>query len=229
MFRYSLVLLLALGAGTARADSSAADLFQGLSRDFGAVPHGALLTYPFWLTNTTGGPVRIAGIRVSCGCMTAGAVQTELAPGQATAVVAQMDTRRFSGVRAVSIFVQFEQPRWEEVRLSVRANSRDDLLYLPETISFGQVKKGGTPEAGVQVSFMGGGEEQVVQAAAESKFVEVSCKELSREAGRVRYQVTARLRPGLPPGHWYTDVWLTTNSPTAPKLYVPLSVEVASP
>ena len=37
---------------------------------------------------------------------------------------------------------------------------------------------------------------------------------------------TAQVRPDTPPGRWFTDVWLTTNNPTLPRMRVPLTVEI---
>ena len=39
-----------------------------------------------------------------------------------------MDTTRFLGVKSVTIYVQFDQPNYQEVRLWVRANGRDDVM-----------------------------------------------------------------------------------------------------
>src|SRR5438105_14497908 len=108
MLRYSLVFLIGLcTAGTASAATWADSMCEELSKDFGSVPRGPTLTHPFHLTNKTQQTVRIAGVRVSCGCTSASPLQTELAPGQSTTVVAEMNTRKFTGLKAVTIFVQF--------------------------------------------------------------------------------------------------------------------------
>jgi hypothetical protein len=56
-----------------------------------------------------------------------------------------------------------------------------------------------------------------------------SVKVLSRGAGDTSYEVTAKLRKDTPAGKWYTDLWLTTNNPSMPKLRVPVTVEVEAP
>src|SRR5206468_7370265 len=83
-------------------------LFDDLGRDFGSVPRGPTLNHPFRLTNQTGQAVHIASVRVSCGCVSASAIKDELAPGQSTAIMANMDTLRFFGTRTVTIYVQFD-------------------------------------------------------------------------------------------------------------------------
>jgi hypothetical protein len=160
--------------------------------------------------------------------VSAAAIKDELAPGQSTAIMAQMDTMRFYGTRTVTVFVQFDRPRWEEVRLSVRANSRDDLMITPEAFAFGQVTHGNTPSATVDVSFLGNSQWQVIESRCESNYVKTSLKEIKRDGGEVRYQLTARLRSDTPIGKWYSDVWLTTNSPTSPRVRVTVTVEIGS-
>jgi hypothetical protein len=230
MLRYSAVLLAGLwAAGPAAAASWADGLFDELSKDFGSVPRGPTLTHQFRVTNTTQGPVHIAGVRVSCGCVTAAALNTWLQPGESTAVQARMDTTRFLGVKSVTIYVMFDRPALEEVRLWVQANARNDFSVTPDTLAFGQVKRGATPAAAVAVTFYGSGDTQVVDVRAESNYVRPELKEVRREGSLVGYELTTRLRPDTPVGKWYTDVWLLTNSAAIPQVRVPLTVDVESP
>ena len=143
MYRYTLLLVAVLGvAGQVHAQSKADGMFDELSRDFGSVPRGQIQMHPFRLVNNTKNPVHIASVRVSCGCVSARALQTYLQPGQETAIVAHMDTNRFVNSKTVTVFVTFDQPRFEEVRLWVQANSREDVTFAPDNIAFGQVKRG---------------------------------------------------------------------------------------
>src|SRR5205807_6290051 len=96
MLRHSLLGAVLLAVATPVYASSWADgMFDELSKDFGSVPHGTVAAHPFRLSNNTGSTVRISNVRVSCGCTSARALQTLLAPGQETVILAHMDTRRF--------------------------------------------------------------------------------------------------------------------------------------
>src|SRR5262245_11074618 len=96
MLRYGLVVALGLGlTGPASATPWADGMFDQLSRDFGSVPRGTIQTHAFRVVNKTGTPVHIANVRASCGCVTARALQHDLAPGQETSVYVTMDTGRF--------------------------------------------------------------------------------------------------------------------------------------
>jgi hypothetical protein len=229
MLRFGLVLLAGVcTAAPAPAASWAEGLFEELSKDFGSVPRGPTLTHSFRLKNSTDRTVRISGVRVSCGCVSAVALTNELAPGQSTAVQANMDTRRFTGVKSVTVYVQFDQPQWEEVRLWVQANARDDLSVQPEALSFGRARRGSVPTNSVTVSFVGNPQWAISDVEKESHYIETSLREVRRDAGEVSYQLTAQIRSDAPVGKWYSDVWLKTNDPGMPKIRVPLTVEIES-
>jgi hypothetical protein len=230
MSRYCLLAAVVLAAaGPAHAAGWADGLFDELNKDFGAVPHGTMAVHPFRVTNNTGGTVYISSARVSCGCTSTRVLQNSLAPGQETVVLAQMDTRRFFGTKSVTIYVQFSQPQFEEVRLTVQANSRDDLAFSPEGLNFGKVKRGLEATAEMSVSFLTGGQTQIADAKSDSNYVAPTLKEIRRDNGEVAYQLTAKIRPDIPVGKWYSDVWLKTDNPSMPRVRVPLTIEVESP
>ncbi len=231
MYRYLLILVVGLSvAGSAHADTWADGMFvDGLSKDFGSVPHGQKVTYPFRVVNNTGSPVTIYDVRVSCNCTKAYALKSELKPGQETAVIAEMDTGRFFNSRTVTIYVMFSQPAFAEVRLWIRAVSREDIDVNPANLAFGAIKRGTTPERKVTVTLTGNPNHKIVQVACDSNYVQPSCKLISNNNNfEVVYELTAKLRADTPPGKWFTDVWITTNNPASPKIRVPLTVEVQS-
>jgi len=203
-------------------------LFAELSKDFGTVPRGPLLTHPFHVRNNGSAPIHIADVRVSCGCVTAAALENTIAPGQETIILAQMNTTRFAGMKTVTIFVRFDQPHSEEVRLWVQANSRDDVTVTPDAVNFGQVKRNSTPAASVTVSFLGSNSWRIQGTQCESNYIQATIKEEKRTASEVSYTLTARLRADAPVGKWYTDIWLQTNNPATPRVRVPVNVEIES-
>src|SRR5260370_40530470 len=132
MFRYSLVFVAGLcAAGPTAAASGTDQMFQELSKDFGSVPRGPTLQHAFHLKNNSANVVHIANVRVSCGCVSAYALKETLQAGEESAVLASMDTTKFTGVKSVTVYVLFDAPRTEEVRLWVRANGRDDVSVYP--------------------------------------------------------------------------------------------------
>lgn len=229
MYRYIVILLVGFWTASPAFASTWADgLFETLSRDFGSVPRGPVISHPFRIVNNTGKTVRITNVRVSCGCVTASVMQPTLAPGQETAVMAKMDTRRFSNSRTVTIYVTFDQPTYAEVRLWVRANSREDVGVYPDTLAFGNVKRGEDASRKTTISLMGSSDYRITGISCESNYVQPVAKMVRRDGYEVSYELTAGLRKDTPPGRWYTDIWVTTNNPAMPKVRIPLTVEVQS-
>jgi hypothetical protein len=229
MLRYGLVVLAGLwAAGPALSATWADALFEEFSKDFGSVPRGPMLSHPFRVANNTRVPVNIASVRVSCGCVSAVAMKGRLEPGESTHIVARMDTTRFTGLKSVTVYVQFNQPALEEVRLWVQANSRNDFSVTPDTLAFGQLKRGGTPSASVLLAFYGNTDTQITEVKCESNYIQPRVQEVKRLDSEVTYQVSARLRADAPVGKWYTDVWLKTNNPDMAPIRVPLTVEIES-
>jgi hypothetical protein len=226
MFRRTMSAVVCLVAFTGMAQAqSPSTFFEQPNHDFGTVPRGPTLTHYYRFTNKSNQPVHIAGVRVSCGCVAASPVSQTVAPGESSAIYATMDTRRFSAAKQVTIFVTFDRPQWEEVRLNVTAYGRDDLSLENEVLTFGSVARGATGTAKMTVTLRQ--PQWVVQSAAsDSVFVAPRVKELRRSEGEVVYELAADLKPGLPVGKWVTDINLTTNSSIAPQIRVPVTVEV---
>lgn len=227
MFRYPFVLLVLLwGVSQASAASWADTMFEELSKDFGSVPRGPSLSHVFRFKNNLTVPVHINSVRVSCGCVTATPLNYDIAPGQTSAIQAQMDTRRFAGIKTVTIYLQLDRPQWEEVRLWVQANSRDDIAIAPETFALGSVKRGSEPSSTLTVTLWGSSQWRIMEIQRESNYVETAIKEVRRNENEATYQFTAKLRSDTPVGKWFTDVWLVTNNPALPRVRVPLNVEI---
>jgi hypothetical protein len=225
MFRNHLAVV-ALLATSVGARGAAESFFEERVKDFGTVPRGPTLVHYFRVTNPTKGNVTISGVRVSCGCVTATVPVSRIGPGQSTTVNAQMDTRRFLGHKAVTVYVTFSEPYFEEVTLRVQAFSRDDFSISPDTLNAGTVRFGREASASVKLSFVGDPNWVVSDPVAESNYVKPTVKQVRKTGSEVAYELTATMRPDLPVGKWFTDVWVATNAPNMPKIRVPLSVEV---
>ncbi len=151
-----------------------------------------------------------------------------LNPGESTTLTAKMDSSQFFGVRTVTIFVQFNQPNFDEVRLWVQANSRSDFALTPEQLAFGQIKRGSSPTATVSLTFYGNGTAKIAEVKSETNYVQPSIQELRRTENEVVYQITAKLRQDTPVGKWFTDVWVKTTDVNMAQLRVPVTVEIES-
>jgi len=225
MIRHQLALLTLLAvASLGRAGSES--YFEERVHDFGATPRGPQLVHYFRFTNNGKETLHIGGVRVSCGCVTAQAGATAVKPGESSYIYASMDSRRFVGPKAVTVYVQFTAPQFEEVSMQVRANGRDDFTMSPDTMNFGAVRRGANPKSSVQVTLVGDADWEIKKVVADSNYVKPSAKLVKRNGAEVTYEIDASLRPDLPVGKWYTDVWIETSNPNLAKVRVPLTVEV---
>jgi hypothetical protein len=224
------VLVVAAFAG--QASAGARDYFTEFVKDFGTTPRGPVLTHYFAIKNTTNAQVTIGQPRVSCGCVSTNLLKSTLAPGETTAVLAMMDTRRIpqAGVlKAVTVYVPFLSPTLEEVSLQVQTITRDDLVMTPESLAFGTVRQGQAGTASMKVTFYSDPGWKVTEAASTGIYVKPTVAEVSRKGNEVTYEVTATLDPACPVGVWSADVWLTTSNAAVQKLRVPVSVSVVAP
>jgi hypothetical protein len=204
-------------------------MFDELTYDFGSVPRGQEVTHYFRIANNTKQPVHIRSVRVTCGrCSYAAAIKDYLQPGEETAIIAKMFTSQFSNTKSITIFVLFDQPRLEEVKLWMQANSRDDVTFSPDNIAFGTVKRGAEPESKITIAFPGI-QTQITEVKSESNYVKPTLKTVKGASGETAFQITAKLRKDTPAGKWYTDIWVMTNNPSIPKLRVPVTVDVEAP
>jgi hypothetical protein len=230
MTRYIVVLAGVLG-GAAPAWAGAADLFPEKVKDFGVSARGTILVHYFRFTNTTGQQIQLGQPRVSCGCVSAYILKNQIAPGETTAVIAQMDTRRIPtpGVtKSVTVYVPFFSPTVEEVSLRVQTVCRDDLIMSADTLAFGTVPKGKGAKASAKVTLTTDPSWQVTAAQSTGGYVKVEAKQDSRQGSQVTYEVTATLDKDCPAGNWTSEVFLTTNNPGIPKLRIPVTVNVTN-
>ena len=223
----AVVVGLALAAPTFAA-SWAESMFEESACDFGAVPHGLVMTHHFRIKNNTGKRVTIGNVRVSCGCTSAQALKTRLEAGEETSVVAQMDTGRFTNSRTVTVFVRFDEPQYEEVSVKVTANSRDDLSITPAPLDLGRVKSGDDTAKSARIVCYSNSQDKIQDCTSESSFVIPTVKEMKRSDGSVEYQLTVKLRNDIPAGKWYTTVSMKTNNSSMPRISVPVMVEVVA-
>jgi len=228
MVRYSLVVLAALAASVPSFAGWADGLFDEQAKDFGSVARGPELSHPFRIKNTTGGVVTVGSVRVSCGrCSSISLAKYQLGPGEETTVTVKMYTAQWEGPKVIYAYVQFLQPQFDEVRLTVTANSRQDVQVIPDTLAFGAVRRGAAPEVKTNVTLYGDTQTRVTALETESHYIQAEIRETRRGAGDVAYELTARVRDDIPTGRWFSDVWLKTSNPALPRLRVPLTVEVS--
>jgi hypothetical protein len=226
--RWILSFALVLAAGSAQASTWAESMFNELNKDFGSVPRGPTLVHHFRVKNNTSETVHISGVRVSCGCVSASVLKSQISPNEETSVIAHMDSTRFNGSKSVTVYVTFDKPKFEEVRLLVQAYGRNDFAVSPENFNFNEIRRGKSAESKITLRFYGFPNLEVVDVKTESHYLKVQYDLVKREGNDVIYEATAIVREDIPVGKWFSDIFFKTNVGSIPMVRVPLNVQVES-
>jgi hypothetical protein len=208
----------------AQSTSWADKMFKGeTSHDFGSIPRGAQLFHRFPMTNIWAVPIDIMNVRVSCGCVTATPTKQTLQPKETGYFEVLMDSRRFAGLKTVSIYVLVGPQFISTATVRVTANSRTDIVFNPGQISFGIVPRGQSPVQTVDVEYAGNLDWRVSEVIKHGAPLDVGIEELYRRPGEVGYRIRTTLKADAPPGLIKQELLLKTNDPVSP--LVPLLVE----
>lgn len=195
-------------------------------KDFGSVPRGVVCLHQFSIHNPFGQLMKIASIRTSCVCASANVDKREIPPGGDAVLTVSVDTGKYVGQRAFTIFVFLEQPIVQELQFVVQANSREDITLSPNQLAFGRITRGQPAEASLVVTRYAVPDWRIVAVENDNAYLQPQLVELRRDTSQVQYRLTVQLRPDVPPGSWYAEIWLRASDGS--RILVPLSVEVES-
>ncbi len=92
-------LLVASLAATASAQDWAEKMFTEKTHDFGSVARAAKVEYAFEMVNPYKEDIHISSVRASCGCTIPRIQKDTLKSWEKGAIVAEFNTRAFSGQR----------------------------------------------------------------------------------------------------------------------------------
>ncbi|MFH5805215.1 DUF1573 domain-containing protein [Alienimonas sp. DA493] len=213
----------AVAVATTRDDSWAKELFSETEHDFGVVARGALTQHPVTITNTTDRTVHISSVGASCTCASGSVDKQTLAPGESATLTLEMNTRQFHGKKDSNVIVNFDAPRYAEVRIPVSMYCRKDVVLTPGEVNFGAVEKGAGAERTVQIAYAGYAGWQIRGVEGGGKLLESEVKEIGRTASGADYALRVKLSPDAPPGPIRERLTLITSDANNPK--VPVLVE----
>jgi hypothetical protein len=233
---------LALLCSVADAGGWADGLFNELRHDFGNIPHGADVRCNFVITNTTGQPIRIGGMKRSCGCteitlddkvvldqnIQVASIAQVLAPGQQATIGVVLDTVKFLGNKAAEILVTFDYPSLAEVRLTVNSFIRQDIVFNPAAIQFGTVSRGQELTKELDIEYAGQLNWQIQGVVYANSHLNVTYDELYRKPGQVGYRLKVAVKPTAPAGSLRELMIVETNDPGASKIPVLIDGQLQS-
>jgi hypothetical protein len=198
--------------------------FEESIKDLGGAPRGTKLIHHFKFTNNSNQQVHISGTRTSCHCSSARAIKTDVAPGESSSVLVEVNTGLYSGSRDFTIYVNFDRPYVSETRLMLKTVSRDDLSMSPDSLTFGTVKLGSAPTQSVVIEHRAFSGWKITGIENENGYLQTRIDPNGNNSNS--YRLTVRLREDTPAGLWHASIGLVTNDPNTPRIRVPLSVEV---
>jgi hypothetical protein len=209
--------LAALAAPAAHAQWAEKMFPDGVTHDFGSVPHGAQLFHRFPVTNLYAVRMEITSITPGCGCVQATVGKRVLEPRESTTLDVSMDASRFTGPKAVIVRVAVGPEFTSTADVKVSAVSRADVVFNPGEVAFGVVARGDKPTQTVDVEYAGALAWQVTEVVVgKDQPFQASAAELYRKPGKVGYRVTVTLKGDAPGGALREFLYLKTNDPDEP-------------
>jgi hypothetical protein len=218
------LVLVTVTAATAPAQGWAEKMFKdGTTHDFGNVPHGTQLMHKFTIKNIYAVRMEILSVNSACGCTKGTASKRVLEPREEATIDVTMDSTQFTGPKSVEVTVTVGPEYTSVAKLKVTANSRQDIVFNPREIDFGNINVGDKPDKIVEIEYAGTLNFKITDAVAKDLPLDVSVEESYRKTGAVGYKVKVALKDNVPAGLFKEDIYLKTNDPSSPM--VPLLVE----
>ncbi len=227
MLRFTgfLLFFLSLVASPAAAQEWAERMFNKVEHDFGTVARGANTVYKFEVTNIYKQTMKITGVTSSCGCTTPTIENATIGTHKKAFIVAKFNTRTFVGRHGATLTVSFAPPFSAKVQVRVHGNIRSDVVFSPGSVNFGTVDEGVAKEQKVQVTYAGRSNWSITDVTNDNDHFEVELNELTRQSGKVTYDLLVRLKDNIPAGYIKDELTVVTNDQRAESQRIPLYVE----
>jgi hypothetical protein len=110
--------------------------------DFGSVLNSEPVAHVFKIRNMGTGALVIKGVQTSCGCTAAKPTKGEVAPGEESDVAVSFDTRFDKGPATRTITVYTNDPKAQQILLTLKGDVKVQVEAAPAQVAFGDVKHG---------------------------------------------------------------------------------------
>lgn len=200
--------------------------------NFGEVPHGTLCTHRFTITNIYDVPLQITEVRKSCHCLDYIPMTKVLQPNESAEFVVMMNTAKFVGFNAQTLYVTFGPKYVSTAVIRLQATSRTDISLQPGAVQFGVVSPGRRAVQRVTIKYSGRNRDwKLTEVVAPTPMLSVAFTEVSRGGllrGGVEYQLEVALQADQQPGSIQDTIYVKTNDPAQPVLRIAVSATVAA-
>ncbi len=192
--------------------------FDSSSHDFGAVFDTAPVTHVFRFTNTSTSPVKIKGVRATCGCTTPQLTKTLYQPGESGEINVTFNPANRRGEQHKTVRVSFEQPPIADAQLDITSFVKPLVTIDPVKTSIPSVERGVGASKIIEVAGRREGFD-ILEVTSDNEWV--STKVLESEVVELygdmmtRFKIEATVSPDAPLGRIITQIRVKTNDPQA--------------
>ncbi len=223
-----IALISLLLASPALAQEWAVKMFNTTTHDFGTVAKGSKAEFRFQVKNIYEEDVHIESVRSSCGCTTPQITRADLKTFETGEIVAEFNTRNFTGHKSATLEVTLDKPFHAVVQLNITGFIRSDVVTQPGAIDFGTVDQGTAAVQKLHVTYAGRDDWRILDAKTADPWYEVEMTETARGNGRVAYDLLVRMTKDAPVGYVKDELILVTSDAQAREFPVDLQGRVMS-
>lgn len=116
--------------------------FENSTHNFGEVKEGEHVKVDFKFTNVTDQPVKIEGVKASCGCTAAKPDKEVYEPGESGVIRADFNTANRTGRQVKSITITTDYTRAPTSILRIQGDIVSDVYLKTRVLNFGDVREG---------------------------------------------------------------------------------------
>ncbi len=110
--------------------------------DFGTVLNAVPVAHVFKIRNAGTGTLIIGGVQTSCGCTAAKPTKNEVPPGDDSEIAVTFDTRFDKGPATRTITVFTNDPKAQQIVLTIKGDVKVQVEAAPAQVTFGDVQHG---------------------------------------------------------------------------------------
>jgi hypothetical protein len=195
--------------------------FEETIYDFGVAGQESEVTHNFVFKNVGNSPLKIEGLRTSCGCTAALLSEDTIAPGKTGIIHATFKTQKYEGKQKKFIYVESNDLEKPEIELVMQGSIKSDIAIDPQGLHFGNVSKGKTISKKVKVFDLGKGELQIERIRFNENFFGVKADKFKDQNNR-GFELDITLRQDAPTGSFNEVITLHTNLERRPRIDIPV-------
>jgi uncharacterized protein DUF1573 len=180
--------------------------------NFGTTYNGTPVKHTFRIKNAGTAPLIIGAVSASCGCTAAKPTKNTVAPGEVSDIMVTFDTRADKGPATRVITVATNDPRHQQLQLTLKGDVKLQVEAEPSPVAFGNVRHGSEQGRQVMITDLVGGRDFKVGPITNSSS-DIKVSQQPRTDGKPGAMLTITLLKSMPPGP-FTDIVKVSTSRT---------------